>query len=80
MLAKGLAATIINTGYKQGIRNPPGGFAYNLSKAVMLNCTLSLAHALREEENVSITANLLIPGFTYSNMIQLFVPAQPPGA
>ena len=80
MLAKGQAARIINTGSKQGIRNPPGGFAYNLSKAVMLNCTQSLAHALREEEHVSITANLLIPGFAYSNMVQLFVPTQPPGA
>ena len=80
MLAKGQAATIINTGSKQGITNPPGGFAYNLSKAGVLNYTQSLAHALREEENASITAHLLIPGFTYSNMIQQFVPTQPPGA
>ena len=80
MLAKGQAATIINTGSKQGITNPPGGFAYNLSKAGVLNYTQSLAHALREEENASITAHLLIPGFTYSNMIQQFVPSQPPGA
>ena len=37
MLARGQAATIINTGSKQGITNPPGGFAYNLSKAGVLN-------------------------------------------
>ncbi len=71
---------VINTGSKQGITNPPGGYAYNLSKAGVVNYTQSLAHALRETENCHISAHLLVPGFTYSNMIAKFMPEKPSGA
>jgi NAD(P)-dependent dehydrogenase (short-subunit alcohol dehydrogenase family) len=77
LIAQERAATIINTGSKQGITNPPGGYAYNLSKAGVLNYTQSLAHALRDQPDASITAHLLVPGFTYSNMIRRFMPTQP---
>ncbi len=71
---------VINTGSKQGITNPPGGYAYNLSKAGVLSYTQSLAHALRQIENCPVSVHLLVPGFTYSNMIARFVPEKPPGA
>ncbi|MCY4198566.1 MAG: SDR family NAD(P)-dependent oxidoreductase [Gammaproteobacteria bacterium] len=71
---------IINTGSKQGITNPPGGYAYNLSKAGVLAYTQSLAHALRQRAENQISVHLLVPGFTYSNMIARFIPEQPAGA
>ena len=71
---------IINTGSKQGITNPPGGYAYNLSKAGVLAYTQSLAHALRQRNPCPVSVHLLVPGFTYSNMIARFVPQKPPGA
>ena len=79
MLASGVTSAIINTGSKQGITNPPGGYAYNLSKAGVLAYTLSVAHALRQE-NAGLSAHLLVPGFTYSNMIARFMPEKPAGA
>ena len=71
---------IINTGSKQGITNPPGGYAYNLSKAGVLAYTQSLAHALRQRNPCPVSVHLLVPGFTYSNMIARFIPQKPPGA
>ena len=79
MLARGVTGAIINTGSKQGITNPPGGYAYNLSKAGVLAYTQSVAHALRQE-NAGLSARLLVPGFTYSNMIARFMPEKPAGA
>lgn len=80
MLASGVRGAIINTGSKQGITNPPGGYAYNLSKAGVKAYTESLAHALRQEEVCLLTAHLLIPGFTYTGMIARFMPEKPAGA
>jgi len=80
MLEAGEPGVIINTGSKQGITNPPGNYAYNLSKAGVKAYTESLAHALRQEEHCQLTAHLLVPGFTYTGMIARFVPEQPPGA
>ena len=80
MMEAGHRSVVINTGSKQGLTNPPGGFAYNLSKAGVVNYTQSLAHALREEPDCPVSAHLLVPGLTYSNMIARFVPEKPPGA
>ena len=80
MLDSGVTGAVINTGSKQGITNPPGGYAYNLSKAGVVNYTQSLAHALRETEECNLSIHLLVPGFTYSNMIAQFLPDQPVGA
>lgn len=80
MLDSGVTGAVINTGSKQGITNPPGGYAYNLSKAGVINYTQSVAHALRQVENCALSAHLLVPGFTYSNMIARFIPEKPPGA
>ena len=80
MLDAGEPVAVINTGSKQGITNPPGGYAYNLSKAGVLAYTQSLAHALRENQKNPVSVHLLIPGFTYSNMIARFLPEKPPAA
>lgn len=80
MLASGVRGAVINTGSKQGITNPPGGYAYNLSKAGVKAYTESLAHALRQETDCQLSAHLLIPGFTYTGMIARFVAEKPPGA
>ena len=71
---------IINTGSKQGITQPPGNTAYNVSKSGVKALTEGLAHTLREEAGARITAHLLIPGFTYTGMIARHIPTQPPGA
>jgi NAD(P)-dependent dehydrogenase (short-subunit alcohol dehydrogenase family) len=80
MLEEGLSGVVINTGSKQGLTNPPGGYAYNLSKAGVINYTQSLAYELRQIEDCGISAHLLVPGFTYSNMIAKFIPEKPDGA
>lgn len=80
MLEGGEPGAIINTGSKQGITNPPGNYAYNLSKAGVKAYTESLAHALRQQQGCKLSAHLLVPGFTYTGMIARFAPEQPPGA
>lgn len=67
MLAAGGPGLIVNTGSKQGITTPPGNTAYNVSKAGVKSFTEALAHELRSEGS-SLTAHLLIPGFTYTGM------------
>ena len=68
MLASGKPGVVINTGSKQGITSPPGNAAYNMSKAALRNFTESLAHALRGVAGSSVSAHLLIPGFTFTGM------------
>jgi NAD(P)-dependent dehydrogenase (short-subunit alcohol dehydrogenase family) len=68
MIAQGTDAAIINTGSKQGITNPPGDVAYNVSKAGVKTLTEGLAHQLRETEGGKVSAHLLIPGFTFTGM------------
>lgn len=59
---------VINTGSKQGITQPPGNTAYNVSKSGVKALTEGLAHSLREQVGARITAHLLIPGFTFTGM------------
>lgn len=80
MLEHGEAATVINTGSKQGITRPPGNYAYNLSKSGVLAYTESVAHALRQEENCQVSAHLLVPAFVYTPMVSAFIPQKPPFA
>ncbi len=70
---------IINTGSKQGITQPPGNTAYNVSKAGVKALTEGLAHSLRESAGDRVTAHLLIPGFTYTGMTSPR-PEKPAGA
>lgn len=55
---------IVNVGSKQGITNPPGNAAYNMTKAAVKSYTESLEHELRNTEGGMVSAHLLIPGFT----------------
>jgi NAD(P)-dependent dehydrogenase (short-subunit alcohol dehydrogenase family) len=68
MIANSGPGIIINTGSKQGITQPPGNNAYNVSKAAVKSLTEGLAHTLREKTGQRVTAHLLIPGFTFTGM------------
>jgi NAD(P)-dependent dehydrogenase (short-subunit alcohol dehydrogenase family) len=71
---------VINTGSKQGITQPPGDTAYNVSKSAVKALTEGLAHTLRNRPGCQVTAHLLIPGFTYTGMTAKRLPERPPGA
>jgi NAD(P)-dependent dehydrogenase (short-subunit alcohol dehydrogenase family) len=70
MVASDAPGLVINTGSKQGITQPPGDTAYNVSKSGLKSLTEGLAHTLREETQGRISAHLLIPGFTYTGMMK----------
>ncbi len=80
MIDQGQPAIIINTGSKQGITNPPGNPAYNVSKAGVKAVTESLQHALRNTDNCRLSAHLLVPGFTYTGLVKQHVKEKPAGA
>lgn len=62
--AKNTPSIIVNAGSKQGITNPPGNAAYNMTKAALKSFTESLQHELRGIPDHKVSAHLLIPGFT----------------
>jgi NAD(P)-dependent dehydrogenase (short-subunit alcohol dehydrogenase family) len=68
MIDAGEPGLIVNTGSKQGITQPPGNTAYNVSKAAVKSLTEGLAHTLREKTGDRISAHLLVPGFTFTGM------------
>lgn len=73
-------SAIINTGSKQGITNPPGNTAYNVTKAGIKTLSEGLAHQLRNTQGCRVSAHLLVPGFTYTGMIRSRIPEKPPAA
>ncbi len=79
MITADRPAVVVNTGSKQGITTPPGNAAYNVSKAGVKVMTEMLAHELREA-GAPISAHLFVPGFTYTGMIQRFMPTKPAAA
>ncbi len=80
MAESGAPGLVINTGSKQGITQPPGDTAYNVSKAGVKALTEGLAHTLRNRPGCHVTAHLLIPGFTYTGMMQRRLPEKPAAA
>jgi NAD(P)-dependent dehydrogenase (short-subunit alcohol dehydrogenase family) len=78
MIERGAPGLVVNTGSKQGITQPPGDTAYNVSKAGVKALTEGLAHTLRSRPGCGVTAHLLVPGFTYTGMTRR--PERPPGA
>jgi len=68
MVASTRPGLVINTGSKQGITQPPGNTAYNVSKSGVKALTEGLAHTLREATGGRIRAHLLIPRFTHTGM------------
>ncbi|KAM0752955.1 NAD(P)-binding protein [Meredithblackwellia eburnea MCA 4105] len=65
MVDQGSPAAVVVTGSKQGITQPPGNPAYNVSKSAVKSLTESLAHSLIP---TSVTAHLLVPGYTYTKI------------
>lgn len=64
--------SIVITGSKQGITNPPGAGnpAYNASKAAIKNLTEHLAHDLRSNPDTAhVSVHLLIPGWTWTGLM-----------
>ncbi len=61
-------AAIVNLGSKEGITTPPGNAAYSVAKAGIRVLTEQLAHELRNVVGDKITAHLLVPGFTWTDM------------
>jgi NAD(P)-dependent dehydrogenase (short-subunit alcohol dehydrogenase family) len=80
MIEGGAPALVINTGSKQGITQPPGNTAYNVSKAGVKALTEGLAYTLRERTGDRVSAHLLIPGFTFTGMTARRSPDRPSGA
>jgi len=64
MMEQGNRCAVVNTGSKQGITNPPGNAAYNMTKAALKSYTESLEHELRNTADCRVSAHLLIPGWT----------------
>ncbi|KAL4808299.1 hypothetical protein BDV18DRAFT_134642 [Aspergillus unguis] len=63
--------SIIITGSKQGITNPPGSVpAYNSTKGAIKILTEHLAHDLRSDAATKhISAHLLVPGWTWTGLM-----------
>ena len=80
MVAGDAPGLVINTGSKQGITQPPGDTAYNVSKSGLKSLTEGLAHTLREETGGRISAHLLVPGFTYTGMMKAHFSDKPAAA
>ncbi|MEQ8817098.1 MAG: SDR family NAD(P)-dependent oxidoreductase [Thalassobaculum sp.] len=64
MIEQGEPALVINCGSKQGITNPPGNAAYNVTKSAVKTYTEALQHELRNTEGCRVSAHLLVPGWT----------------
>jgi NAD(P)-dependent dehydrogenase (short-subunit alcohol dehydrogenase family) len=58
---------IVNLG-EGGITTPPGFAAYNASKAAVKVLTEQLSHQLLKETGTRLTAHLLVPGYTWTDM------------
>ncbi|CAD6449214.1 875a98d0-90f7-4023-b8a3-74a2878ec775-CDS [Sclerotinia trifoliorum] len=59
-------SSIIITGSKQGITNPPGNPAYNMSKSAVKTLAEHLSWDLREKKEKFV--HLLIPGWAYTGL------------
>ena len=68
MLDSNKNAAIVNLGSKEGITTPPGNAAYSVAKAGIKVLTEQLAHELRNTAGDRITAHLLVPGYTWTDM------------
>ena len=67
MIAQAAPSAIINTGSKQGITNPPGSTAYNVSKSGLKTLTEHLSYELATDAP-QVSVHLLVPGFTFTGI------------
>ena len=61
------ASSVIITGSKQGITNPPGNAAYNASKAAVKTLAEHLAFDLAKSAPAT-SVHLLVPGWTFTGL------------
>jgi len=64
MVERGESAMVVNCGSKQGITNPPGNAAYNVTKSAVKTYSEALQHELRNTDGCRVSAHLLVPGWT----------------
>mgnify|MGYP005989004799 CR=1 FL=1 len=67
--AESKPTSIVITGSKQGITNPPGNAAYNASKSAVKTLAEHLSWDLKDT-NTSV--HLLVPGWTFTGMVRTF--------
>lgn len=60
-------SSIVITGSKQGITNPPGNPAYNASKAAVKTLAEHLCYDL-SKSSPSTSVHLLVPGWTFTGL------------
>ncbi|KDE06744.1 hypothetical protein MVLG_02940 [Microbotryum lychnidis-dioicae p1A1 Lamole] len=65
MIKQDSPAAVVVTGSKQGITQPPGNPAYNVSKSAVKSLTEALSHSLLSTQ---CTAHLLVPGYTWTKL------------
>ncbi|PTB65702.1 NAD(P)-binding protein [Trichoderma citrinoviride] len=76
--AKSRPTSIVITGSKQGITNPPGNPAYNASKAAVKTLAEHLSWDLRDTKT---SVHLLVPGWTFTGLTMAHgVKEKPAGA
>ncbi|EHK44902.1 hypothetical protein TRIATDRAFT_38598 [Trichoderma atroviride IMI 206040] len=63
--AKSRPTSVVITGSKQGITNPPGNAAYNASKSAVKTLAEHLSWDLRDTKT---SVHLLVPGWTFTGM------------
>ncbi|KAI1278559.1 hypothetical protein F5Y07DRAFT_62770 [Xylaria sp. FL0933] len=61
-------ASIVITGSKQGITNPPGNPAYNASKAAVKTLAEHLSFDLAASHPKAVSVHLLVPGWTWTQL------------
>lgn len=61
-------SSIVITGSKQGITNPPGNVAYNATKSAVKTVAEHLNYDLKDT-NTSV--HLLVPGWTFTGLVLL---------
>ena len=64
--AESKPTSVVITGSKQGITNPPGNPAYNASKAAVKSLAEQLSWDLKDTKT---TVHLLVPGWTYTGLV-----------
>jgi NAD(P)-dependent dehydrogenase (short-subunit alcohol dehydrogenase family) len=63
-------SSIVITGSKQGITNPPGNVAYNASKSAIKTVAEHLSYDLKD---TSTSVHLLVPGWTFTGLVYLSI-------
>lgn len=68
MIAANRPSAVVNLGSKEGITTPPGHASYSVAKAAVKVLTEQLAHELLVSTGGTVSAHLLVPGYTWTPM------------